>query len=478
MILTNKNGQAVLAYSEEEREKALRVSLTSVAKSLGYTPIRQGSHFSLKEMDSLVIYNDASWTRWSQKGSINSGSQIDFVLEFGNVTSVPEAINFLNSFTGESIKEIDYSNQAASATLEKKNMVLPPKENNPKRSYAYLIQTRGVSPETVSDFFKKGLIYEDSLHHNIVYCGRDPEGIIKYAGMRGTADLYGKKFKCDVPGNDKNYGVNIVNPNSNKLKVFESVIDCMSYIDMTGDKESNKLVLGMVADNPLKQFLSDYSHIKEISFCLDNDEAGQKAIYGDPTAHQENRNKGLFRIYAEKGFIVDAEVPPSGKDWNEALIYSKNGVRKEYNNGPEIVPSGHEVEKAENIEEGSNLRPQYEFVYYSKKDDEWVREDFKAENLELAGYKVWDMQDKNGVSEFVLFTKKPALIVLCSESLTRPGGAAYWGKDHITEDEMKANVKHWLAETKGEDEYLMLKGCVGEKYGQTIEENNNIGRGR
>ena len=67
-----------------------------------------------------------------------------------------------------------------------------------------------------------------SVHHNIVYCGYDPEGKIRYAGMRGTADLYGKKFKMDVPGNDKNYGVNIVRKESVDLKVFESVIDCMS----------------------------------------------------------------------------------------------------------------------------------------------------------------------------------------------------------------------------------------------------------
>lgn len=326
MILQTKNGNEVLAYTKEEREQALTVSLTSLAKSLGYTPVRQGRHYSLKEMDSIVIYNDASWNRWSGKGRINSGSQIDFLLEFGPVSSVPEAINYLLSFKGETVQEVNcQSNPAYDAHNEcgSRELVLPPRNKDQKRLFAYLIQTRGLSQEVVYDFVKRNLIYEDAVHHNIVYCGRDPDGVVKYAGMRGTADIYGKKFKCDVPGNDKNYGVNIVNKQSSELKVFESVIDCMSYIDMYHDNTSNKLILGMVEDNPLEQFLRDYDHIKSISFCLDNDEAGQRAIYGDEQARSEKRSKGMYRIYQEKGYEISVEIPPSGKDFNEALLNQK-----------------------------------------------------------------------------------------------------------------------------------------------------------
>lgn len=45
------------------------------------------------------------------------------------------------------------------------------------------------------------------------------------------------------PGNDKNFGINIVNTDSEELKVFEASIDLMSYLDLTGDYKSNKLVL-------------------------------------------------------------------------------------------------------------------------------------------------------------------------------------------------------------------------------------------
>lgn len=311
------NGEETIRYLNDERERAMEVSLTSLASSFGYTPVRQGVHFYLKEMDSLVIYNDKTWHRWSGKGNITGGTQIDFMLEFGGASSVPEAIQYLLEFKGEPIKEV-YA--AVDKNIgERKEFILPPKNDNYRRLYAYLIKTRCLSPEVISSFVQKKLIYEDAVHHNIVYCGYDPEGVVRYAGLRGTADGYGKAFKMDVPGNDKNYGVNMVNKDSDELKVFEAVIDCMSYIDMYGDNQSNKLVLGMVEDNPLAQFLKDYSHIKRITFCLDNDKAATKAIYGEPNDKNPERQKGLKKKYKEQGYIVKVENPPYGKDYNESL---------------------------------------------------------------------------------------------------------------------------------------------------------------
>ena len=91
MFFDKDTGEAI-GYDPNEREEALSVSLTSLASAMGYTPIRQGRHYSLKEMDSLVIYNDRSWNRWSKKGNINGGTQIDFLMEFGNVQTAAQAI--------------------------------------------------------------------------------------------------------------------------------------------------------------------------------------------------------------------------------------------------------------------------------------------------------------------------------------------------------------------------------------------------
>lgn len=349
MYFTNKNGKKIHAYTAEERSLALDTSLTALAASMGYTPARSGSHYYLKEMDSLIIYNDKSWKRWSEKGIRNGGTQIDFLLEFGNISSVPEAINYLLAFAGKESVEARNNHTAENSAAqirpdrekEKREFVLPEKNRDCRRLYAYLIKTRGLSEQVVTHFMKQGLIYEDAAHHNVVFVGRDPQGKARYAGLRGTADIYGKKFKMDVPGNDKNYGVNIVNQDSSELKVFESVIDCMSYMDITGDYKSNKLVLGMVADNPLEQFLKDYSHIKHICFCLDNDIAGRKAIYGGQAGdgQPERKKCGLKEKYEQKGCKVSVELVPEGcgKDYNEYLGYLKQRAASESREGQNVI---------------------------------------------------------------------------------------------------------------------------------------------
>ena len=320
MIIKNGSSEAI-AYTAEEREEAMEVSLTALASALGYSPIRKGRHFTLQEMDSLIIYNDRTWNRWSRKGTINGGTQIDFMMEFGGIDTPAEAIHQILLFKGSHIVESKpVMNMEAPEEHERREMQLPPKNTDYKRVFAYLIKTRGLSQEVVSDFVHRKLIYEDAVHHNIVFCGYDPDGKIRYAGLRGTSDNYGKKFRMDVPGNNKNYGVNIVNKDSGILLVFEATIDCMSYIDLIKDNSSNKLVLGMVEDNPLQQFLKDYPHITNIKFCLDNDEAGQKAIYGQKDADGNVIRQGLIRKYMDLGYQVDVMIPPIGKDWNESLI--------------------------------------------------------------------------------------------------------------------------------------------------------------
>jgi hypothetical protein len=280
-------------------------------------------------MDSLIIYNDRTWNRWSGKGSITGGTQIDFLMAFGGASSPQEAIKKLLELRNGAMPSTQYYNtesknvSRAEAAQDRDKMVLPPKNENYKRLYAYLIQTRGLSSEVISDFVHRRLIYEEAVHHNIVFCGYDPEGNVRYAGMRGTADIYGKKFKADVPGNDKNYGVNIVNKGSSKLLVFEAVIDCMSYIELYNDYSSNKLVLGMVEDNPLVQFLKDYNHIDTIHFCLDNDEAAHTALYGRRDANGGISKEGLVSKYERQGYMVDVITPPYGKDFNETLVNKK-----------------------------------------------------------------------------------------------------------------------------------------------------------
>lgn len=323
-----------MQYTQQDKENALQTSLTQLATYLGYTPRRIGKYFTLKEMDSLRIYNDRTWYRWSNTGSRIGGTQIDFLLEFGNANTVPEAVHQLLNLQGISPEYRAQESNSEKYSTEKKEFQLPERAQSYRIAYAYLIKTRGLSKEIVDYFVKNKVLYESKDFHNLVFVGRDASGTIKYATKHGTRDAYGQKYKGDVAGNNKNYGVNIVNKESSVLKVFEASIDCMSFMDITGDYTSNKLILGMVEDNPLKTFLKEHPHIKEIDFCLDNDIAAKKKVNGvaeirrtDGSIEKE-RVPGYIEKYSELGYKVKDQCTPfikdtKIKDYNEYLQYLK-----------------------------------------------------------------------------------------------------------------------------------------------------------
>jgi len=309
-------------FTEEELVIAKSVDLTAVAGNLGYTVKRVGNYHTLKEMDSIRIYNNSHWFRWSRqydKGE-NGGSQIDFLRVFEGM-DIKEAVFWLLDFAGyrripEADKKISLKHQVAVKEAEKKRFVLPVPAVSNDYLYSYLNQERAISRAVIDFFVKQDLIYESGYYRNLVFKGKDKEGITKFASMRGVFDCNGKSFKCDVAGNDKRYGFNVVNENSNQLIVFEAAIDMMSYMDIHMDFETNKLALGMLSDAPLETFLKEHPRIEAICFCLDNDEPGRKAT------------SELMRKYHQLGYeVADCPPPKDYKDYNEWLIAAKIPVR-------------------------------------------------------------------------------------------------------------------------------------------------------
>ena len=75
----------------------------------------------------------------------------------------------------------------------------------------------------IRQFLNAGLLYEDAVHHNCVFVGKNSAGQAKYAGLRGTYDLDGPGFKGDAPGSDKNTGFSLPHdPRSDLVLVFEA----------------------------------------------------------------------------------------------------------------------------------------------------------------------------------------------------------------------------------------------------------------
>ncbi len=309
-------------FTSDELALAKSADLCDVATRLGYTVVKVGRYHSLKEMDSIRIYNRRTWCRFSKRGgSGQGGSQIDFLKEFADM-EIKDAVFWLLDFIGYQQTE-DRVEVVGRKPLKKegfcereaKPFFLPNHSSNDMRVRRYLTKERGLSERTVDMFIRQGLLYESYPHHNAVFIGTDAEGVPRFASMRGTYDKDGGSFKCDVEGNDKRYGFHLESPHSEQVVVFEAAIDLMSYIDIYHDTDSHLLALGMVADNPLEQYLKDHPEIRYIRLCLDNDERGREAT------------ERLLRKYTMRGYTVQLLFPMEPyKDMNEWLK-SFRGIR-------------------------------------------------------------------------------------------------------------------------------------------------------
>ena len=161
-------------FTEEELAIAKSVDLTAVASYLGYTVKRVGHYHTLKEMDSIRIYDKSHWFRWSRqydKGE-NGGSQIDFLRVFCGM-EIKEAVWWLLDFAGyrrieDTGKKPELKYQVeAKKKQEPKIFVLPVPSPDNSFLYSYLKEERGISKEVIDYFVSQGLIYESRHYHSL-----------------------------------------------------------------------------------------------------------------------------------------------------------------------------------------------------------------------------------------------------------------------------------------------------------------------
>lgn len=312
-----------MRFTAEELALAKQVDLCRVAEHLGYTVKRIGQYHTLKEMDSIRIYDRSHWCRFSRrhdKGE-NGGSQIDFLRVFAGL-DVKEAVFWLLDFAGyhrnENTGRIQNAIPHQKKEEKKKPFVLPEPAGSNAYLYRYLEHERMIARPVIDFFVGKGILYEAKNYHNIVFVGTDREGVPKFASMRGVFDRDGKGFKCDVAGNDKRYGFHLYYGKSRKVIVFEAAIDLMSYITMFPADKASMLALGMLADAPLEIFLAEHPEVEEIWFCLDNDGPGRKATVA------------LQKKYMEDGYRTNVFLPPEPyKDFNQWNVEMKKAREQE-----------------------------------------------------------------------------------------------------------------------------------------------------
>lgn len=292
------------------------VDIVELARSIGYTPVKEGSLYSLKEHDSVKLYPSSnSFTRYSEmqnNGRYLGGSVIDFVMHFTGVTQA-EAIETLKTH----LSNIPVQMQTEKKQKEPPKPVefkLPPNVNGKQsRAFAYLTKTRGIDSSIISSLMKEHIIYEDD-HHNVVFCGKNKDGKIVYATKRTTSTQL--HYSGDVAGSDQTFGV-YINNNSPILVVNEAFIDSMSYMTLSMMKgqdynKKNYLALGGISGKPVLRHLQENPQISKVILALDNDRGGKE--------NSERIKRQIKEFSAENNREIEiSHCVPHAKDFNEDL---------------------------------------------------------------------------------------------------------------------------------------------------------------
>ena len=172
-------------FTEEEMSLVRETDLPELLSHLGYQVRRIGRYHTTAEMDSLRIKDRRTWFRYSEN---TGGDAIDFLRRFCE-KSFPEAVEYLLAFHGRARDSPAKTGPNIQEDESPKPFALPPRSVDDRRVFVY-VRKRGIAPQVIRRFLESGLLYEDAVHHNCVFVGRDGSGRARYAGLRGTYVLW------------------------------------------------------------------------------------------------------------------------------------------------------------------------------------------------------------------------------------------------------------------------------------------------
>ena len=311
-IATNK--QAYQTYLSE-RNKDVRnlitkeIRILDYAQQIGFTPIKVGKYYSLKEHDSVRI--DDTKNCFFQNSTGASGSIIDFALTFTNKPLQDLLIELeqqLTTNTSHLNKQAFNRTYTSPKYDEKEELILPPKSQNMRNVYAYLIKSRYIDSHIVQNFVDRKMLYQDT-HQNCVFVSYNSSGKPVFANKRGTNT--NQAFRGDCKNCDYSHGFYISN-GSTKLIISEAIIDTMSIMTILKAKNIDYTQFDYLSlSGAGKLDCIDYhlkdKNIQEVLIATDNDKAGiSSAVRIKEILDQNKIEKVSLHI-------------PQHKDWNDDL---------------------------------------------------------------------------------------------------------------------------------------------------------------
>lgn len=287
-------------FTEEQIKRAASVDLVDLLRKQNEELKREGSQYRWMRYDSTIICGN-KWYRYSRE---RGGTAIGFMQEFFNM-GFKDAVSYL--LNGES--GLEFVDISKIVPRKKASFIMPEISKNMRRTFAYLIKTRGIDSDVVNFFVKEKKIFETAQHHNIAFVGYDENGKIKQAHLRSTNTHIA--FQIDVEGSDKKYYFRHIGT-SNMLYIFEAPIDMLSFICLHKEnwKVHSYVALGGVAIDAANNVLDTHGFIDKVFICTDNDTAGSKTA------------KRIGAELSERN-ICWQRLTSAQKDWNDDLKEAK-----------------------------------------------------------------------------------------------------------------------------------------------------------
>lgn len=140
-----------IQFTNEQKEQARMTDIAALLQRQGEKLKRSGSEYEWKDGSQKVTVRGNLWFhQYEQVG----GDAIDFVIRFYH-KNYPEAVEYLLGGSGGVLESSPPVPQKLSPPF-----VLPKRNHDMHRVYAYLVNCRGIDKDVLYAFANKGMIYE------------------------------------------------------------------------------------------------------------------------------------------------------------------------------------------------------------------------------------------------------------------------------------------------------------------------------
>ena len=257
----------MMFYSKEQIETANSRSITEYFMLHGFRCDHSGRETHIRGFGGFYVRDGTEefYIHSMQKGGIGL---ISCLMKLYNMTfedAVREALN------GE-FPEKEYSRRIYYPQDDRKVFYMPEKCTDNDRVRTYL-SGRGISYKLIDKFIDSGLLYQD--HRNNAVFLHYKDGVPCGAELHGTDR--GTRFKGAARGTGRTY-TEFIRGNPEKVYVFESSIDMMSYLEIHKRTYKSAFVsMAGLKPSVVNELLEKYGRV---ILCVDNDEHGDKFADG------------------------------------------------------------------------------------------------------------------------------------------------------------------------------------------------------